>query len=266
MRDDGAFVCDAELRLVKLQCAALPADKHVAVVGCASDGISIGRDRVYTPRVRIPAMEISKHHAYIFCDLSTATAPDVQPRFFVADAGSTHGTYVYHRGAECLPLRAGELARVPDGAYVRLSAPRHASAPHALAHLDVLRFGTCAFEVHLHWPPRECDVCVAAPSEAISLETGRQHMLAEQPAQVFARSAAERRRMVDAERRARLRVLRPAGGSTGARGYKDRAKWRRGAGGGAQPAQPAPPAAGAAQPAPTPAAPSRAGLGSVRLK
>lgn len=42
-----------------------------------------GRDRSYTPRIRIPSMEVSKHHACI------SVFPD--GRFGISDTGSTHG-------------------------------------------------------------------------------------------------------------------------------------------------------------------------------
>lgn len=245
---DEPFVCDAELRLVKLDCAALPADKHVAVVPCDSDGISIGRDRIYTPRIRIPVMEVSKHHANMFCDVSTATGPDVQPDFFVTDTGSTHGTFVHRRPLESLPIGTADLARIADSEFVRLSPPRHASTPYRLEHLDIVRFGPHAFEVHLHWPPRECDVCAAAHDEMIDLDTAARPAAQPQATGVFARSARERKQMVERERRERLDAIRQSYGPAEKRrkgAYRDRAAVRR-----SIPAPRAPPPAPVPQEAP----------------
>ncbi|WFD36603.1 hypothetical protein MCUN1_003486 [Malassezia cuniculi] len=204
----------------------------------------MGRDRVYTPRVRLPVMEISKHHANIFCDLSTATGPDVQPDFFVTDTGSTHGTFVHRRPLESLPIRPDELSTLHNSDFVRLSPPKHASTPFRLEHLDVVRFGPHSFEVHLHWPPRECDVCAAAVSEQIDLDTAaKQHAASaassssssssssnKGTAAVFARSASERRRLIEQERRQRLDAIKDAYGPAEKRdrgAYRDRAAVRR---------------------------------------
>ena len=126
-------VCDDYpfLRLVKLSSDVLPSHKTVAIVDGRHGGVSIGRDKAFTARLRLPSMEVSKHHANLF---STSRAPI---RFSIADTGSMHGTYVRRRAST---------------SYERLSPPKHASRPWTLEHLDVVRIGvqSTEFEVHLH--------------------------------------------------------------------------------------------------------------------
>lgn len=129
------------MRLVKLSSDALPTHKTVAIVDGRHGGVSIGRDRTFTARLRLPSMEVSKHHANVF---SNARAPI---RYSIADTGSTHGTYV---------------CRHAQATFERLSPPHHASRPYTLEHLDLIRIGVqCSvFEVHLHanaWDV--CDKC-----------------------------------------------------------------------------------------------------------
>lgn len=143
--DDYAF-----LRLVKLSSDVLPTRKTVAIVDGRHGGVSIGRDKSFTSRLRLPSMEVSKHHANLF---STSRSPI---RFSVADTGSMHGTYVCRRGC---PTSADSLAAIPSTSFERLSPAKHASQPYTLEHYDLLRIGvqSTVFEVHLH--PHAWDVC-----------------------------------------------------------------------------------------------------------
>ena len=138
-------VCDDYpfLRLVKLSSDVLPSHKTVAIVDGRHGGVSIGRDKAFTTRLRLPSMEVSKHHANLF---STSRAPF---RFSITDTGSMHGTYMRRNGST---------------SYERLSPPKHASRPWTLEHLDVVRIGVqCTeFEVHLH-EKEACGKCAVAP-------------------------------------------------------------------------------------------------------
>lgn len=128
-----------------------------------------GRDRTYTPRLRLPSMEVSKHHASIFA-IVRKREPDLPPSFSVTDTGSTHGTFVYRPEKESpKPMHPNSLARIPNDAFVRLSPAKHASRPFTLQHLDVIRFGvqSNAFEVHMHgtaWG--SCPACQLSPDGA----------------------------------------------------------------------------------------------------
>lgn len=125
-----------------------------------------GRDRTYTPRLRLPSMEVSKHHASIFA-IVRKREPDLPPSFSVTDTASTHGTFVYRPEKESpKPMHPNSVARIPADAFVRLSPAKHASRPFTLQHLDVIRFGVQSnvFEVHMHgtaWG--SCPACQLSP-------------------------------------------------------------------------------------------------------
>lgn len=220
------------LRLVKLRSDVLPRDKTVAIVDGRHGGISVGRDRTYTPRLRLPSMEVSKHHANIF---SNSREPYV---FSVADTGSTHGTFVCRRGR---PTAASALAQVPSNVYQRLSEAKQASQPFALQHWDLLRIGqqSTTFEVHLHDTPYDvCDKCAIqedgrneislAPLAGASSVRG-----AAAPSVLRPSTSQQKRRQMESERRSRLKALRHAclarvePGPAAASTYRDRAAVRR---------------------------------------
>lgn len=164
---------EALVRLVKLASDVLPSVKCVALVDGKHDGISVvchmliqGRDRSYTPRLRLPSMEVSKHHASIFA-IFRKSQPDLSPCFSVTDTGSTHGTFVYRPEKEHpKPIHPSSVHRIPEKAFYRLSPAKHASRPFHLQHLDVIRFGIQSnlFEVHMHgnaWA--SCPACQLSP-------------------------------------------------------------------------------------------------------
>jgi len=136
-----------QLRLVKLASDVIADEQKVAIIDGRNEGVSIGRDRSFTARIRCPSMEISKHHANIFkmsSDRGGRMSKDML--FAVADTGSTHGTYILLDAsaittADALP---------PITAYERLSPPKKASIPKALRHMSLLRIGKTVFQAHLH--------------------------------------------------------------------------------------------------------------------
>ncbi|KAI8981028.1 SMAD/FHA domain-containing protein [Pilobolus umbonatus] len=96
-------------------------------------GITVGRDRSWDRRLRLPEMIVSKYHCMIFLDKKEKV-------FFVIDVGSQHGTFVNDK---------------------RLSNPKQSSLPYELRHLDILKIGSTVMQVHNHndtgWP---CEACV----------------------------------------------------------------------------------------------------------
>lgn len=141
----------SQLRLVKLTSDILPAQQRVAIIDAHShaDGVSIGRDRIYTPRIRLPAMEVSKHHANIF----PLPSRQGQYTFAITDTGSTHGTHL-------MPSPPDSLDPLPPlSAYERLSAPKQASKPRLLRHMGLLRTGETVFQIHQHGASRWASSC-----------------------------------------------------------------------------------------------------------
>lgn len=223
------------LRLVKVSSDVLPRSQVVAIVDGRHGGVSIGRDKTFTPRLRLPSMEVSKHHANIY---STSRAP---VRYSVSDTGSTHGTYVCRRDQ---PTTPSELAALPDSSFERLSQPKHASRPCELQHYDLLRIGMqcTVFEVHLHGSAWDvCDRC------AISSDGLNEISLAPTAGKPSSTAAASHgptthplsggRHQVQADGRRRLHQLKkayfpPSAHSTElaprtASAYRDRAALRR---------------------------------------
>ena len=164
------------LRLVKLTSDALPRSKIIAVVDGRHGGVSIGRDRTFTRRLRLPSMEISKHHANLHCSSRTPIV------YYITDTASTHGTYVCRRN-RATPLAPGQ--RSDEDTFVRLSDAKRVSRPHALQHLDLVRLGaSTTFEVHLHADAHSCAVCTASTESEISLEPGASAAKRSKPALV----------------------------------------------------------------------------------
>ncbi|KAN0120699.1 hypothetical protein V8E52_003968 [Russula decolorans] len=116
---------------------------RLAVIDGYSE-VQFGRDAsppgVSTPRIRLKDMEVSKLHATLFWDAGRA-------EWAVVDMGSKHGTFV----------GSGE-----DTNRVRLSAPRVASMPKRLKHLDGLSLGGTTFVVHIHKNRLPCSDCSAS--------------------------------------------------------------------------------------------------------
>ncbi|KAL7334043.1 hypothetical protein PS15p_202867 [Mucor circinelloides] len=113
-------------------------------------GISIGRDRSWDSRLRLPEMIVSKYHAMVFLDKK-------EKAFYIIDNGSQHGTFVNEK---------------------RLSEPKQSSLPYELRHLDIIRIGSTSLQVHQHdmgWP---CQSCLA--SEYIDTTSGKKEKAQEQ--------------------------------------------------------------------------------------
>lgn len=199
------------LRLVKLASDVLPRNKTVAIIDGRHGGVSIGRDKTFTARLRLPSMEVSKHHANIF---SNTRGPIY---YSISDTGSMHGTYVCRRGK---PTAASALAAVPTSQFVRLSEAKHASTPYDLQHWDLIRIGvqSTTFEVHLHSSPWEvCDKCavkedgtneisvapLAQPSRPAASSTQADAIPSSHPSR-------HSRWQVEQDRRKRLRALKHA--------------------------------------------------------
>lgn len=113
----------------------------------AAEGCSIGRDSAPGPRLRLREMPVSKFHANLFWDTGLAS-------WAVVDLGSVHGTSVQPAGSDEL---------------VRLSAPRTASQPKALKHLDSLIIGSTTFQVHVHQDGLPCEDCILTDANEIPL-------------------------------------------------------------------------------------------------
>ncbi|KAG2212870.1 hypothetical protein INT46_009662 [Mucor plumbeus] len=111
------------------------------------NGITIGRDRSWDSRLRLPEMIVSKYHAMVFLDKK-------EKAFFIIDSGSQHGTFVNEK---------------------RLSEPKKSSLPYELRHLDLVRIGSTSLQVHQHdmgWP---CQSCLA--SEYIDTTSGKKEKI-----------------------------------------------------------------------------------------
>ena len=94
-------------------------------------------------------MAVSKLHATLYRDADGAGAA-----WHVVDMGSKHGTFVRSASSGLESSSKGD----PNG--VRLSAPRVASLPRKLHHLDELTVGGTTFVVHIH-PDLPCLECSA---------------------------------------------------------------------------------------------------------
>lgn len=145
-----------QLRLVKLTSDVMPEEQKVAIIDGRDGGVSIGRDRSFTARIRCPSMEVSKHHANIFQMGKEGGRNSSRDVFFaVADTGSTHGTFLLLDSPPGLTVDA----LPPITAYQRLSPPKQASIPKTLRHLSLLRVGQTVFQAHLHSGWTSCKDC-----------------------------------------------------------------------------------------------------------
>lgn len=124
----------------------------------SADGFAelhFGRDAaspgIQTPRVRLREMEVSKHHTTVYWDSK-------RREWNAVDMGSKHGTFIHPRAT-------------PSGHEShRLSAPRVASLPRRLKHMDCLSIGNTTFAVHIHDGMIPCEECnLESSSEEIPL-------------------------------------------------------------------------------------------------
>ncbi|KAI9263566.1 hypothetical protein EDC94DRAFT_82894 [Helicostylum pulchrum] len=128
---------------IRLVVQSSPFFKQGQVVLIDENGITIGRDRSWDSRLRLPEMIVSKYHAMIYRDKQ-------EKLFYMIDNGSQHGTFVNEK---------------------RLSEPKQASLPYELRNKDIVRIGSTSLQVHLHsmgWP---CQGCLA--SELIETTLGK---------------------------------------------------------------------------------------------
>ncbi|KAI0749566.1 hypothetical protein C8Q80DRAFT_1162655 [Daedaleopsis nitida] len=150
------------LRLLVQHSPILPRQHKLALLDGYPE-IHIGRDIAPagsdTPRIRLKEMEVSKLHTTIYWDQERA-------HWAVVDMGSKHGTFIQPESVAA-PLSSGSSAANQNGA--RLSAPRVASMPRRLHHLDRLTIGGTTFIVHLHEDMTPCTSCSPQPEEEIPL-------------------------------------------------------------------------------------------------
>ncbi|KAL1919845.1 uncharacterized protein VTP21DRAFT_1776 [Calcarisporiella thermophila] len=135
------------------------------VVLVDAEGITIGRDRAYARRLRLPEMMTSKFHCQIYFDpcaapvISEGTSvgendiitAEMHDCFFIVDVGSSHGTY-------------------KNG--MRLSIAKKSSEPFRLQHLDEISIGSTRFQCHLHPLDEDCHVCQIRDGNQINIGDG----------------------------------------------------------------------------------------------
>ncbi|KAJ2712395.1 hypothetical protein H4R19_002778 [Coemansia spiralis] len=178
-------------RLVVAESTCLAAG-HVVDIG-ADEGLTIGRDRLEgggARHLRVPEMEVSRHHLRIYFGGGGDETLDCDPRAAIDNAGSENGeiggddepgVHVGSTGpgelseGECEeddgPVHAAATTHTPGfyavdqgsmhGTFVnqqRLSGPKAASKPVRLRHLDRVVVGSTALDVHIHeqWACAAC--------------------------------------------------------------------------------------------------------------
>ncbi|KAF7985749.1 hypothetical protein HWV62_2372 [Athelia sp. TMB] len=111
-----------------------------------------------TPRLRLKEMEVSKLHATVYWDRKLQV-------WGVVDHGSMHGTFIKS------DVGGSTAQAIPFGEQkgVRLSAPRAASIPRTLRHLDLLSIGSTTFLVHIHESRLTCDGCSTGSASEVPL-------------------------------------------------------------------------------------------------
>ncbi|PIL29788.1 hypothetical protein GSI_07994 [Ganoderma sinense ZZ0214-1] len=150
------------LRLLVQQTTILRKNQKIALL----DGYlqtEIGRDIAAPgsdiPRIRLKEMEVSKLHATIYWDQD-------RTQWSIVDMGSKHGTFIQSSAA---PPPGTSSASGLDEKGSRLSAPRVASMPRALHHMDRLTIGRTTFTVHIHEGRTPCAACSPQGGEEIPL-------------------------------------------------------------------------------------------------
>ena len=155
------------LRLLVMQTSILPR-KQKLVDPADHTEFQFGRDvppsGSETPRLRLKEMEVSKLHATVYWDRKMQV-------WGIVDHGSMHGTFIKSdvggSAAQAMPL--GEQKGV------RLSAPRAASIPRTLRHLDLLSVGSTTFLVHVHESRLTCDECSTGSASEVPLSIALEH-------------------------------------------------------------------------------------------
>ncbi|KAL8284232.1 hypothetical protein RQP46_004981 [Phenoliferia psychrophenolica] len=189
--DEDPSVQAPLLRLLLRSSKILKAPGTVALVDPA-DGVSLGRDKTFEKRVRLPELLVSKSHAQLFWMPPGVDDGAMRDGGWAAvDNGSTHGTWVNSLGGE----KAG-----------RLSPPKVASGPRALQHLDTLLIGSTTFTVHIH-ASLACEACSVASdgSNVIPLSSEASTPAAAAPTEAYStRTKAEK----EQDRRAQMKGLK----------------------------------------------------------
>jgi len=168
------------LRLVKVDSSSspLPPQASLVIFDSRTSGYLIGRDKHLTkPVLRLKELPVSKTHAIVWFGRRDKDLSDVvrdnegrieardhrdndDRRFWIADCGSTHGTFVEHdpRRTSGKPSAKASEPVSNDVQTMRLSEARSTSSPYAIKHLDRISIGATTFECHLHsdWP---CEAC-----------------------------------------------------------------------------------------------------------
>ncbi|KAI0787923.1 hypothetical protein C8Q74DRAFT_1254815 [Fomes fomentarius] len=125
--------------------------------------VHIGRDIAPggsdTPRIRLKEMEVSKLHSTIYWERDRS-------QWSIVDMGSKHGTFIRSAAA---PTPSTSCNEPVDGEGTRLSAPRVASMPRTLHHLDRVTIGGTTFIVHIHEDKLPCTACSPQHDEEIPL-------------------------------------------------------------------------------------------------
>lgn len=142
---DAFYNPTASIRLVIL---SSPHYHPGQVVIIDDQGLSIGRDRAWDARLRLPQMIVSKCHAFIYLEKPSS--------FCIVDHGSQHGTFVND---------------------TRLSPPKQSSLPHNLQHGDIIVIGNTQLQVHDH--TKEGVLCAACASsqELVDTRAGKKQPL-----------------------------------------------------------------------------------------
>ncbi|CAO1635819.1 unnamed protein product [Sympodiomycopsis kandeliae] len=140
------------LRVVKLSSDVLAHNAKVALIETHGDGTSIGRDRSYASRIRLPVMEVSKHHSNLF---SMTDPISFEEQFYIADTGSTYGTFVLSSDERT----SQPVTHLRTSSFHRLSRAKQSSPPFQIRHKDLIRIAKTTFEVHIHSWPFSCSEC-----------------------------------------------------------------------------------------------------------
>ncbi|KAI0368730.1 hypothetical protein BV20DRAFT_1021918 [Pilatotrama ljubarskyi] len=159
----------SSLRLLVQRSTVLRKPKVLALLDGYSE-IQIGRDPTPpgsdTPKIRLKELEVSKLHATIYWDQERSW-------WSIVDMGSKHGTFIQpvSSASDSAPgtSTASTSSAVADARGLRLSAPRVASMPRTLHHLDHLTVGGTTFVVHIHEDGVPCTECSPQADEEIPL-------------------------------------------------------------------------------------------------
>lgn len=139
-------------RLLVQETSILKPREQLAILDGLSE-VQFGRDvpplGSTTPRIRLKEMEVSKLHATAYWD-------GARREWGIVDMGSMHGTF---------------LQSPSTSSPIRLSAPRVASLPRRLHHMDLLRIGSTVFLVHSHDGCVPCEQCATSGNDEIPLRT-----------------------------------------------------------------------------------------------